>query len=634
MQTLSYGFSRDDEVASLVLAEPYRIGRVIGRGPLGVVCEASHARLPGKLAVKVLAREYIADAAAVEQFCWEADLLAKLRHPNMVQLFDFNRTADGLPYYVMEYLDGTDLGRRLETGDPMLPAWIVQIVDQVASVLAAAHTHGLVHRQLSPASIFLTRIEGQNDEFVKVLDLGATKARTADRVTLRYLAPEQALGQNERIDGRTDQFALAAITYAMLTGRDAFAGDDSAALLYQVVHEQPAPLARFLSWDVSRVQAVISRGLAKDQDMRYDSVLDFARALEAAVFHTSTVFSGATAASAAITPVALQAPAVPPAGTPTPVVMFAPNAARRPTVETPLRLPNKPAPQPAVRPAISTAKRRAVFQDDDDVEMPADIEAASSVQTARRSGASDVRYDWEQLPSTIDRIPISPYRAVALAGVAVVMGGFLVAKGWHRELPADVAYFRQNAVAFFRPAPALPQPEPMPVPARAAAPAPEHPAAPSETAPPQEQPTPAAVNPSSPGGEAAATARPPEAPRAQRTRDDDPPARPAARATRSRSSSYGDDGRASRSIVDLLPPRPAAPPVPPSSPSTAAPAPSSSAPVAPTAPASPTAGFSITPPASQAMPDDILPLGADGTPASAEGSEGRAPRPAAPRNTP
>ena len=128
---------------------------------------------------------------------------------------------------------------------------------------------------------------------MKVLELGLGGPRPSGTGQASgYMAPEQALGRTNGIDGRTDQFALAAITYAMLTGRDPFSGDDPSALLYQVVHEQPAPLARFLSWDVSRVQTVLSRGLAKDQDMRYDGVLDFARALEGAVFHTSVAVPG------------------------------------------------------------------------------------------------------------------------------------------------------------------------------------------------------------------------------------------------------------------------------------------------------------------------------------------------------
>src|SRR6185312_8418503 len=218
--------------------------------------------------------------------------MSELRHPNVVQIYDFNTTTDGRPYFVMELLEGRDLERRLAEEGPLpLPA-AVRVVEAVASALAIAHAHGIVHRDLKPANIFLVAIDGQVDELVKVLDFGISKIRTSGTLlssptdmlgSPAYMSPEQARGGSE-VDGRSDQFALGAITYRMLTGWDPFAGDDIASLLYQVVHEEAPPLARYLPafWDTRALQAVRDRALAKDPDHRFGGMMEMARAFEAA----------------------------------------------------------------------------------------------------------------------------------------------------------------------------------------------------------------------------------------------------------------------------------------------------------------------------------------------------------------
>ena len=242
---------------------------------MGEVFEATHARLPGRYAVKILRPELVGNREAFARFCREAEVMSELRHPNVVQIYDFNTTPDGRPYFVMEHLEGRDLEARLTQAGPMpLPA-AVRVVDAVASALATAHAHGIVHRDLKPANIFLVTIDGQIDELVKVLDFGISKIRSAGTLlssptdmigSPAYMSPEQARGASDEIDGRSDQFALGAITYRMLTGLDPFPGDDIASLLYQVVHEEAPPLARFLPawWDTRALQAVLDRALAKD----------------------------------------------------------------------------------------------------------------------------------------------------------------------------------------------------------------------------------------------------------------------------------------------------------------------------------------------------------------------------------
>ena len=295
MDTLSY-----DQVparnTNAVLGDSYIIGRRIGRGAMGEVYEAQHVRLPGKFAVKLLLPELQGNQEAFARFCREAEIMSQLRHPNIVQIFDFNVAPDARPYFVMEHLEGRDLEARLQAGPLTLPA-VTRIVDAVGSALALAHAHGVVHRDLKPANIFLATVDGQTDELVKVLDFGISKVRAAAAQisqavdllgTPSYMSPEQARGQASAIDGRTDQFALGAIAYRMLTGQEPFQGDDTASVLYQVVHENPAPLSLFLppEWNAGPLQMVLDRALAKQPRDRFGGMMELARAFEDAAERT------------------------------------------------------------------------------------------------------------------------------------------------------------------------------------------------------------------------------------------------------------------------------------------------------------------------------------------------------------
>ena len=240
METISYGevppgtAEVPAQDAGHLLGGTYLLEREIGRGGMGEVYLATHARLPGRYAVKLLLPELAENREAFTRFCREAEIMSELRHPNIVQIFDFNIAPDERPYFVMEYLEGRDLEARLASG-PLPLAAVVRIVNAVASALAVAHAHGVVHRDLKPSNIFLATINGQTDELVKVLDFGISKIRSAPQQlvsstnmmgTPPYMAPEQVRGHVDAIDGRTDQFALGVIAYRMLTGQEAFRGDD------------------------------------------------------------------------------------------------------------------------------------------------------------------------------------------------------------------------------------------------------------------------------------------------------------------------------------------------------------------------------------------------------------------------
>src|SRR4029450_4084828 len=148
----------------------------------------------------------------------------------------------------------------------------LRIVDAVASGLGAAHAAGVVHRDLKPANIFLMHGDGPDADFVKVIDFGISKAGPSDPQrsnaaevvgTPAFMAPEQALGRVRTIDARTDQFALAAITYARLGGRPPLGGADAVTLLSQLIPEPHPPLSQFVSWDTTAIQPVLDRALRK-----------------------------------------------------------------------------------------------------------------------------------------------------------------------------------------------------------------------------------------------------------------------------------------------------------------------------------------------------------------------------------
>jgi serine/threonine-protein kinase len=452
MDTASYE-RLPSQPAGTVLGESYRLVRRVGFGGMGEVYEATHVRLPGRFAVKILLPDLLSNQEAFARFCREAEIMSELRHPNIVQIFDFNAAPDGRPYFVMEYLDGQDLEARLAANQALPLVTTVRIVGAVASGLAAAHAHGVVHRDLKPANIFLGVVDGQADQLVKVLDFGISQVRARERRlsqphhvlgTPPYMAPEQIRGTNEAVDGRADQFALGAIAYRMLTGRDAFHGEDTPALLYRIVHESPAPLADLLprTWDPRPLQGVLDRALAKRPDQRWASMGELAHAFEDAAERTIADFTPA--------PPGLRRPPAP-----APIVDEPRPISDEPP---PIRLPDLPPPPRAPeleprRPVPAAAVRRRTAPRD------AAAAAAASSRPAPDAPASPgpAPGSWD-LPSEVDKVPLTRVRAATLALIAVAMGGVLLATGGARQLPVALPFAHDNLRAWLSTPPALEQP--------------------------------------------------------------------------------------------------------------------------------------------------------------------------------
>ena len=230
----------------------YKLHEKIGEGGMGVVFRATHALLGRPAAVKLLAagqdsREQLA------RFEREAELTSRLSHPNTVAVYDFGRSASGTPFYAMEYLDGLDLQSLVDRHGPQDPRRVAHLLAQLAGALAEAHGMGLVHRDVKPANVMLCERGGAHD-VVKVLDFGLTKELGAaaeldhlegERVigTPLYLSPE-AITSPERVDARSDLYALGALGYFLLTGEPPFTGASLAEVCAHHLHTAPSPLVR------------------------------------------------------------------------------------------------------------------------------------------------------------------------------------------------------------------------------------------------------------------------------------------------------------------------------------------------------------------------------------------------------
>jgi serine/threonine-protein kinase len=261
----------------------YTILRLLGAGGMGRVYLATHPRLPREDALKVLPAEYTDDPEYRTRFAREADVAAGLSHPHIVRIYDRGET-DGQLWISMDYVPGTDashlLHERYQRGMPIDE--VVAIISAVASALDYAHHRGLLHRDVKPANILLSEPDNVQGRRVYLADFGIARliddasGLTATNVavgTVAYAAPEQLKG--DPVDGRTDQYALACTAYHLLTGTPPFADTNPTVVITQHI-SAPPPSIGSRRPELSGLDPVFARAMAKDPNNRYGSCSDFA----------------------------------------------------------------------------------------------------------------------------------------------------------------------------------------------------------------------------------------------------------------------------------------------------------------------------------------------------------------------
>jgi serine/threonine protein kinase/streptogramin lyase len=266
----------------------HRIEGVAGRGGFGVVYRATHLALDHVVALKLISSARAGEEAFRERFKSESRIAVSIRHPNVVAVHNAGE-EDGLLFVTMDFIEGTDLRGLLNREGRLGPEETVDVVRQVASALDAAHAKGLVHRDIKPGNVLIGEREGTRHVYLTDFGLSkqmdATSGLTASGAfvgTLDYSAPEQIRGQ--RLDARTDVYALACVTYELLSGDSPFSvHEEQVAKLYAHLQDTPVPLADFTSEVPQELSDVIDRALSKDPDDRHPSAGDFARAAAAAV---------------------------------------------------------------------------------------------------------------------------------------------------------------------------------------------------------------------------------------------------------------------------------------------------------------------------------------------------------------
>ncbi len=290
----------------------YDIVKPLGKGAMGIVYLAKDSMLDREVALKVMVSNIADDPDLKMRFEREAKAVARLSHPNVVNVFDLGYHTDGSPYMAMELLRGEDLQKTLRMG-PMPLERKVSIIVQVLVGLAHAHQAGIVHRDIKPANIFIG-----NDGSVKIMDFGVARLTTASVTgtgaivgTADYMSPEQVKGA--RVDGRSDLFSVGCMFYEMLTGKRPFHAENLMAIFFKITHDDPNWNAIPNGPEFDALTPILAKALAKDLPLRYENATQFALALRD---YLATYGTSASAANHALDDlVDLNAPT----GTPAPL---------------------------------------------------------------------------------------------------------------------------------------------------------------------------------------------------------------------------------------------------------------------------------------------------------------------------
>jgi serine/threonine protein kinase len=269
-------------VAQPLAIPGYELFEVLGRGGMGVVHRGRQVLLNRFVAVKFLPNATAAEPGLVKRFMAEAQVVAAIRHPNVIDVYDFGETA-GVPFIVMELLEKNHLGDRFPLGTAHDPARVLPVMIKVARGVAGAHEGGIIHRDLKPANVLFDRA-GEP----KVVDFGLAKRDNSDLTqsttsmgTPFYMSPEQAKGKSKHVGPSADVWSLGVMLYEQLTGRRPFAAEHQFELLINIVTANPPPLRSANPKLPEALERIVMKCLAKKPTERYTTALELAKALEA-----------------------------------------------------------------------------------------------------------------------------------------------------------------------------------------------------------------------------------------------------------------------------------------------------------------------------------------------------------------
>jgi serine/threonine protein kinase len=276
----------------MMVTPSVKLVRPLGEGGMGAVWVADHIALRTQVVVKFIAEGLKDSKEATERFSREAAAAAQVKSPHVVQTFDHGFTPDGIPYIVMELLEGRDLGAFLESEQRCSPELVVEIIAQLARALDRAHERGIVHRDIKPGNIFLCD-GGRGDVFVKLLDFGIAKGVDVPRIDSGtktgamigspfYMSPEQILG-SKSVDHRSDLWSVGVVAYEALTGEKPFDAETMGGLAIKI-HSEPLPLPSTKVSGLSpAVDAWFQRACSRPVPDRFATAKEMAETLAAAL---------------------------------------------------------------------------------------------------------------------------------------------------------------------------------------------------------------------------------------------------------------------------------------------------------------------------------------------------------------
>jgi len=284
--------AQPDALIGTVLSDRFRLLRRLGEGGMGIVYAASTTDTGEPVAIKMLHREFLGEPQVLTRFLQEAQTYQRLKHPNILRVFDEGHTQEGVPFLVMELLEGVPLSAYTENGGKVPFAQAAAILQGMLAGLSVAHKQGIVHRDLKPDNVFLAR-DGGGPFVVKLLDFGIAKVmdvaggmgkKTSTGMLLgtpAYMSPEQ-IKNSKDVDPRSDLFAVAVMFYEMLTGRPAFPALNEFAKLTAVLTQEAEPIAE-VDPHLAFLGPFLVRAMNKDPTLRFQSAVEMATALATAL---------------------------------------------------------------------------------------------------------------------------------------------------------------------------------------------------------------------------------------------------------------------------------------------------------------------------------------------------------------